>query len=157
MLASEEIVPISIYSGRDLFVLGLLSRMAIHPIEEATVRAFIIPAKRDRYASLLGNAKKRAAFLDGLNHCRDFDARYVTALPSTTDVPALLRSHGAAATCRVISDDREIDGREMLIEDAVRDAEASGLGSLLCCVPGRLAYYIGESGGQRFLLRRNAD
>jgi hypothetical protein len=130
--------------------------MATDPIEDATVRAFIVPAKRDRYATLLANSKKRAAFLDGLNHCHDFDARYATALPSTTDVPALLRSHGAAATCRVISDYRKIDGREMLIEDAVREAEGSGLGSLLCCVAGQLAYYVGESGEQRLLLRRNA-
>jgi hypothetical protein len=93
--------------------------MATDPIEDATVRAFIVPAKRDRYATLLGNAKKRTAFLDGLNHCHDFDTRYATALPSTADVPALLRSHGAPAICRVISDFRKIDGQEMLIEDAV--------------------------------------
>src|SRR5688500_4961511 len=100
--------------------------MATDPTEDATVRAFIVPAKRDRYATMLGNAKKRASFLDGLNHCHDFDSRYATALPSTADVPALLRSHGAAATCRVISDYRVIDGRVMSIEDAVGEAEGSG-------------------------------
>jgi hypothetical protein len=130
--------------------------MATDPIEEATVRAFIVPAKRERYATLLGNAKKRPSFLDGLNHCHDFDARYATILPSTADVPELLRSHGAAETCRVISDCREIDGQVMRIEDAVREAEASGMGTLLCCVPGQLAYYLGESGEQRLLLRRDA-
>jgi hypothetical protein len=45
---------------------------------------------------------------------------------------------------------------EMPIEDAVREAEGSGLGSLLCCIPSQLAYYVGESGEQRLLLRRNA-
>jgi hypothetical protein len=131
--------------------------MATNPIEDATVRAFIVPAKRDRYAGLLGDAKKRARILDGLNHCHDFDTRFATALPSTADVPAVLRSHGAAATCRVISDYRKIDGQVMPIEDAVGEAEASGMGSLLCCVPGQLAYYVGESGEQRLLLRRNAE
>ena len=130
--------------------------MAIDATEDATVRAFIVPSKRDRYATLLGNPRKRASFLDGLNHCRDFDAKYATALASTADVPALLRSHGASETCRVISDYREIDGREMPIDDAVRQAEASGMGTLLCCVPGRLAYYVGEFGEHRLLLRRNA-
>lgn len=130
--------------------------MATDPTEDATVRAFIVPAKRDRYATMLSNAKKRSAFLDGLNHCHDFDVRYATELPSTADVAALLRSHGAAATCRVISDYREIDGQVMPIEIAVREAEASGMGSLLCCVPGHLAYYLGESGEQRLLLRRDA-
>jgi hypothetical protein len=130
--------------------------MATDPLEDVTIRAFIVPSKRDRYATLLGNPRKRAAFLDGLNHCHDFDPRYVTPLPSTADVAALLRSHGAAASCRIISDCAEIDGRDMPIDDAVREAEASGSGSLLCCVPGRLAYYVGESGEQRLLLRRNA-
>jgi hypothetical protein len=130
--------------------------MATDPLEDATIRAFIVPAKRHRYATLLSNPRKRAALFDGLNHCHDFDLRYATPLPSTADVTALLRSHGAPATCRVISDCREIDGREMPIEDAVREAAASGSGSLLCCVPGRLAYYVGESGDQRLLLRRNA-
>jgi hypothetical protein len=130
--------------------------MAVDPTEDATVRAFIVPAKRDRYATLLGNPKKRASFLNGLNHCHDFDTRYATPLPSTADVPALLRSHGASETCRVISDYREIDGQVMSIEDAIRQAEGSGMGSLLCCVPGQLAYYVGESGEQRLLLRRNA-
>src|SRR4051812_29884436 len=120
--------------------------MATDPLEDATVRGFIVPAKRDRYATLLGNAKKRGRILDGLNHCHDFDPRYATALPSTADVPALLRAHGATAACQVISDCREIDGRTMPIEDAVREAEASGSGSLLCCVPGQLGYYVGESG-----------
>src|SRR4051794_27911303 len=117
--------------------------MSTDPIEDATVRAFIVPAKRDRYAGMLGNAKKRTAFLDGLNHCHDFDPRYATALPSTADVAALLRSHGAAPTCHVISDFRKIDGQIMVLEDAVGEAESSGLGSLLCCVPGQLAYYVG--------------
>ena len=128
--------------------------MPTDPVEGATVRAFIVPAKRERYAMMLGRAKRRAAFLNCLNHCHDFDPRYATALPSTADVSRLLRSHGAPATCRVISDFRAIDGREMPLEDALREAEASRCGSLLCCVAGRLAFYIGEDGEQRLLLRR---
>jgi hypothetical protein len=127
--------------------------MPTHPAEDATIRTFIIPAKRDRYAALLANPKKRAKFLDGLNHCHDFDPRHATELPPTADVAKLLRSHGASPTCHVVSDCRDLDGQELRIDDAVRQSEASGAGSLLCCVPGRLAYYIGESGEQRLLLR----
>ena len=42
--------------------------MATYPIEDATVRAFVVPAKRDRYATLLGNPKKRATILDRFNN-----------------------------------------------------------------------------------------
>ena len=129
--------------------------MAHDPVELAIIRAFILPAKRDRYAALLGNAKRRGPFLDGLNHCHDFDSRYATELPSSANIVGILRSHGAAKTCHVISDNREIDRREMLIEDAIANAEASGSGTLLSCIPGQLACYLGESGEQRLLLRRN--
>ena len=128
--------------------------MPTHPTEEATVRAFIIPTKRERYAAMLGNPGTRAKFFrrGGLDHCHDFDPRYATALPSKANVPELLRSHGAPATCHVISSNSGIDGREMSIEDAL--GEAQGSGTLLCCVPGRLACDEGEDGEQRLLLRR---
>jgi hypothetical protein len=72
--------------------------MTIHPDEEATIRAFIVPNKRDRYVSLLSSEKRRPKFLDCLNHCHDIDQRYATALPSSADVPSLLRNHGAPDT-----------------------------------------------------------
>jgi hypothetical protein len=132
-----------------------IAMMPTHPIEDATVRAFIIPARRDRYASLLGNPKKRREVLDRLNHCHDFDPRYATAVPSSADVAKLLRSCGAPPTCHVISDHKPIDGQEMQLDEAVLDGAWSG--TLLCCIPGRLAYYMGEGGEQRILLRRDAS
>jgi hypothetical protein len=33
--------------------------MALHPTEEATLRAFVVPAKRDRLLALFGSAKRR--------------------------------------------------------------------------------------------------
>jgi hypothetical protein len=127
-------------------------KMAIDPAEEATIRAFIVPAKRDRYLSLVSNEKRRAEFLDCLNHCRDIDNRYATQLPSLADVISLLRAHGAPDVCRVISDCRDIDGREMPLRDAVEHAESVGWGTILCCIPGRLAYYLDEAGTRRRLL-----
>jgi hypothetical protein len=130
--------------------------MAIQPVEDATVRAFIVLARRDRYLSLLANPKRRSAILGKLAHCHDFDERYATPLPSNADVPGVLRSHGAPATCHVISEAALIDGREMEIEEAIEKAAAANAGALLCCVPGRLAFYLGESGEQRSLLRRGS-
>ena len=45
----------------------------------------------------------------------------------------------------------------MPTEDGVREADGSATGSLLCCVPGELAYYVGEAGEQGLLLRRRAS
>jgi hypothetical protein len=126
--------------------------MAIHPDEEATVRAFIVPSKRNRYLSLLANGKRRPKFLDRLNHCHDIDHRYATELSTPADIPALLRSHGAPDDCHVISDYREIDGRKMPLDDALNEAETIGWGTIICCLPGRLAYYLDEAGSKRRLL-----
>jgi len=126
--------------------------MAIHPAEAATIHAFIVPSKRDRYLSFFANGKRRAKFLDCLNHCHDFDTRFATELPIPADGPAVLRSHGAPDECRVISDCREIDGRDMPLEDAVDRAEFIGWGTILCCIPGRLGYYLDEAGSKRRLL-----
>jgi hypothetical protein len=126
--------------------------ITIHPAEEATIRAFIVPAKRDRYVELLANEKRRANFLDCLNHYRDIDERYASEVPSSADAVSLLRDRGAPDVCRVISDCRETDGREMPLADAVEQAEFVGWGTIFCCIPGRLAYFLDEAGSKRRLL-----
>ena len=122
--------------------------------EEALVDAFIIPAKRQRYKELLGNPRRRAKILNGLNHCSDFDPRYATEIPSTTDVFALLRSRGAPEFCYIISDVKELDGKTMPLQQAIQEAEEHTWGTLIGCIPGRLAYYYDEDGLQRLLLER---
>ena len=125
-------------------------------LEEALVDAFIVPAKRERYKALLASKKRRKKLLDGLNHLADLDARYATPIPSNADVLALLKSRGAPDRCHVLSDGLELDGREMSLRDAIDAAERAMLGTLVGCIPGRLAYYYGESGEQRMLLERRA-
>jgi hypothetical protein len=124
----------------------------MHEIEEAFVRAFIEPNRRERWLGKLASPTKRKSFLDRLNHCRDFDERYCRAIPSNVDVVALLRSHGSPATCHVISDLGEIDGSALSLEEAVRQAEIGGFGTVMSCLPGRLGYYIDEAGTERRLL-----
>lgn len=102
----------------------------------------------------LASRKRRAQVLGRLNHCRDLDERFVTPLPATTDVVGLLREHGAPESCYVISCTNDIDGHEMKLADAVLQAEAGGWGTLIGCIPGRLAYYYDECGDRRMLLER---
>jgi hypothetical protein len=129
--------------------------MSLHPDEEATIRAFIKREKLDRYLTLLANAKRRARFLDCLNHCRDFDIRYVQELASTADVQSLLIARRASPLCHVISDDQSLDGQAMPLAEAIGAAEFAAFGTILCCIPGRLAYYVDEAGsGRRLLLER---
>ena len=126
-------------------------------LEEALVDAFIVPAKRERYKALLASRRRRAKLLDGLNHCRDLDPRYATEIASSTDVVALLRSRGAPETCHLISDAKALDGKQMALREAIDEVETRLWGTLIGCVPGRLALYYGEAGERRLLLERARD
>ncbi len=126
----------------------------MHADEVATVKAFIKSARRLRWLEALASAKRRRQFLDRLNHCRDFDERYATALPSSVDLVATLRSRGAPARCHVVSDFEAIDGRQLPLAEAIAQAEWAQWGTLLSCLHGRLAYYFDESGARRLLLER---
>jgi hypothetical protein len=128
--------------------------MEMNEDEEALLGAFIVRGKRARYIELLGNKKRRAQVTDGLNHCQDLDPRYSTPVPSAANIVSLLRAKGAPDTCCVISDIRGIDGRKMALQEAVDIIEREGWGTLLGCIPGRLAYYYGEEGEQRLILEK---
>ena len=126
----------------------------MHPNEAATIRAFIALNRRDRWLDKLAGRHRRS-FLDRLNHCHDFDERHGTALAATGDALAMLRSRGAPLTCRIISDEARLDERAMPLDEAIAEVEVADFGTLICCIPGRLAYYRGEAGTQwRLLLER---
>lgn len=125
----------------------------MNPIEEEIIRTFIEPNKRGRYLTLLAG-RNRKKLLEKLNGSWDLDRRWVTPIKSKEDVAALLRSKGAPKKCYAISDIPEIDGQELLLEEAIQATEEGEWGTILGCIPGRLAYYRGEYGNERLLLER---
>ncbi len=66
----------------------------------------------------------------------------------------MLKSKGAGETCHIISDIIELDGLDLPLRDALEEIESYILGSILCCVPGRLAYYKPEDPGTRYILEK---
>lgn len=126
--------------------------------EEAFVQAFIVPEKRSRYLSLLANRKRRAEFLDRFNHHLDYDpALAIRIAPNqqTVDrIEALLRKRGAPDTCHVISSKVAWDSQIKPLRDALEQVVGYGIGTVLCCIPGRLAYYEAEDIGERFILSK---
>ena len=130
--------------------------MALHPTEEATLRTFVVAAKRDRLLTLFGSSKRRKQALDTLNHFDDWDARFAQPVDSSADVLALLRKAGAPSACHVMSDSPELDGRGMSLDEAVSACESCSFASILCCVPGALAFFFDElqAPRNRVLLRR---
>jgi hypothetical protein len=124
--------------------------------EEALVKAFILPERRRRWLELLASPKSRARLLNALAHNAPVDPRFSHLIPgsqhSKAKIEELLRSKGAPKTCHVISEDREIDGRELGLSDALE--RVRDYGTFLSCIPGRLGYFQLEDVGHRYLLER---
>jgi hypothetical protein len=125
------------------------------PHEEATIRAFVIAERQPRWLTMMANAKKRSQFLDRLNHCRDLDERFVVPVGSQQSAIVELQQRRAPDRCHLISDSKKLDQQEMKLTDALDAIEESGWGTLVCCIPGRLAYFYDEGGMRRWLLVRS--
>jgi len=121
-----------------------------------TIRAFVIPQKRDRYTEAVTNDKRRRKFLAGLSHFNDFDPRWVIPIAPSSQNPkaihSILKARGATAICQAISEFKDLDRQGVSLEDALLQVIGSGMGTILCCLPGRLAYFENEE--TRFILER---
>lgn len=124
--------------------------------EEALIKAFILPTKRERYIESLKKPKKRARFCAELAHFKALDPRYVVSiLPSEQNPSSLVKiltAKGAGPKCWVISEDSDMDGRELVLEAVLKETVGRGMGTLISCVPGRLGYFEDEDG--RCILQR---
>jgi hypothetical protein len=126
--------------------------------EEDFVRAFIVPEKQERYLALLSSPKRRHGFLDRLNHNADYDAQFASHVPpsqqSAAAIERLLRQRGAPDICHTISSHAAWDGRDLPLREALDLIVGFSMGSVLSCIPGRLAYYEAEDLGARYIFQR---
>jgi len=124
--------------------------------EEALVRAFIDPNRTERYLGFLTNAKKRAKLLNELSHFKALNPKFMLRIPSNQHRPAalldLLKAKGAGTKYWVISENRKLDGQELELEAALKETVGYQMGTLISCIPGRLAYFEDEDG--RSILER---
>ena len=130
--------------------------------EKIIVKSFFEKRLQDRVLFELHSAKRRKDAIGRLCHMYRTTLREerMTAIPKPNSDPdellALLKQHGARKTCYVISWDKDIDGQEMLLKDALNHVVGMGMPSILSCVPGKLAYYEAEQEvlpSPRFLLK----
>ncbi|HEY1161110.1 MAG TPA: hypothetical protein VGE83_10790 [Terracidiphilus sp.] len=127
--------------------------------EEATIKAFVLREKQERFLSFIASPKNRRKFTGELANFNWFDQRFTTSVPWKVDpslslwgrhlqgisnVSHLLYSKGAGKTCWVISNNGKIDGQEMDLETALESVVGSDWGTILSCIPGKLAYFNGE-------------
>jgi hypothetical protein len=130
----------------------------LNPHETEFARNFVVPEKRARYLSLLESKRGRKKLLNGLNHCHDLDPRFARLIRSNEDsdqsIENLLKRKGAPDNCHVMSDNPDIDNREMSLTDALSKTVAMDAGTLISCIPGKLAYIEMEGFDGRYILER---
>ena len=120
--------------------------------EEALVKAFIPAHRQERFLEIIAKPKKRAKLLTELSHFKALNPQFMVAIPSNQQSPLalakILRAKGAGDTCYVMSENPQLDGREVDLEAAL----GRQMGTLISCVPGRLGYFEDEDG--RCILER---
>ena len=127
--------------------------------EEALIRSFIDPVKREQYVSRLASPKTRQKFiLKHFAHMRDLDQRYAYRIEPrdahTETIHAELHRRGAPDHCYVLSSSSSLDEQEMPLRDALDEIVGSSDGTFVSCIPGKLAYFEGEEPNERYILER---
>jgi hypothetical protein len=125
--------------------------------EDKFIASFILKEKQERYRFLLDspNPNRRAQCTNRLNHCGDLEEKYATWLPSNADVVRLLKQEESPKQVYILSCGSSLDGKTIPLEEAIQQIPGDGgWGTIVSCIPGRLAYFYDEEGLRRAILKR---
>lgn len=126
--------------------------------EQAFIASFVKRSKRDRYREILSDPRLRHKFIDQLAHFNDFDPKYRLALPSNKlfvdNIARELQKRHAPNLVFGISEDPRLDQKELPLVEALSQTVGCGMGTVLSCIPGRLAFV--ETEDERFILERHS-
>lgn len=124
--------------------------------EEALIAAFVKGNKRDRYRDILSNPRLRHKFTNQLAHFADFDPTYRLPFASNKlfvdNIASELKKRHSPNIVFAISEDPALDQKEIPLLDALKQVVGRGMGTVLSCIPGRLAFV--ETEDERFILER---
>jgi len=131
---------------------------SMNPHESAFVESFVLKARRERVLELLASSKNRHKFTSKFDHhgrnyfipecVRSIEPQY----QHPPDIAAILRAMGAPESCHFIGGER--DGEDVELLTALKEVVGYGTGTVLSCVPGKLAYFEGEIRDRFLLIRR---
>jgi hypothetical protein len=125
--------------------------------EQAIIAAFVKRNKRDRYREMISNPRQRHKFTSQLAHFTDFDPKYRLPLPgsklSADNIAIELQRRHSPSIVFAISEHPALDQKEVPLVEALEEVVGSGMGTVLSCIPGRLAFV--ETEDERFILARH--
>jgi hypothetical protein len=124
--------------------------------ERSLVAAFVKRNKRDRYREILSSERLRHKFTNQLAHFTDFDPKYRVPIPSNKlfvdNIARELQKRHSPNIVFAISEDPALDQKELRLTEALKQIVGRGMGTVLSCIPGRLAFV--ETEDERFILER---
>lgn len=124
---------------------------------ENSLIAFMKRNRRDRYREIVSDSRLRHKFTGQLAHFKDFDPQYRLPIPSdklfVNNIARELDKRRSPKIVFAISEDPALDQKEVLLVDALEQIVGRGMGTILSCIPGRLAFV--ETEDERFILERH--
>jgi hypothetical protein len=136
---------------------GLLRYTPCVHNEHSLMAAFVKRNKRDRYREILSNPRLRHKFTDQLAHFSDFDPKYRLPIPSNElfvdNIAFELQKRHSPSVISAISEDPALDQKDLPLVEALNQIVGRGIGTILSCIPGRLAFV--ETEDERFILERH--
>lgn len=121
-------------------------------IETKVIKNFIVKNKQERYLTFISKEKTRGKFLDKLAHfsteLKGFDeiinGKY-------KEIRERIKPLKNVMDCYIISENRDIDGRRMKIEEALTETIGYPFGTLIVFGNADVVYYEGEGGNDRWI------
>jgi hypothetical protein len=124
--------------------------------EVALIASFVKRNKRDRYREMLTSPRLRRKFTSQLAHFADFDPKYRVPIPSSKlfveNIAVELQKRRSRQIVLAISENPALDQKELPLVEALNETVGKGMGTVLSCVPGCLAFV--ETEDERFILER---
>ncbi|MBO8171586.1 MAG: hypothetical protein H0Z33_06840 [Bacillaceae bacterium] len=127
------------------------------------VNKFFLKRIIDRVIFELLSAKKRVEALNRL--CHDYkntlNSDYMIELKSLNSdyqkIASFLKREGAPNECYVISRNKAVDGKQLPLDEALKEVVGYGMPSIVSCIEGKLAYFEAEQeigSPPRFIVKR---
>jgi hypothetical protein len=129
-------------------------------LHEQGLSFFIVGEWRARFRESLAPGKRRNKLRSQLPHFSHLDERFTTLVPpreqNSSALYQRLRAKGAGERCYLLSEDADLDGHELPLDEALVEVvdKAKDLATFISCAPGRLAYFHDEEPESRYLLER---
>jgi hypothetical protein len=124
--------------------------------EYQTIRSFVARQKRARYLEFVNDPGTRTKFTHALAHFRDVDPKCKRPIPlskqNPKEIQRILTAKGALNLCYLITEHPELDGKEFRLMEALEKIVGSGIGAIVSCILGRLAFM--ETEDERFILEK---